>query len=79
MVAEDVMGSFILFIFSTEVVIHKEYASCQTRISETLANKWSKPYSQIIIEWIRVLSQLSIIWASSLHVNEERGIVTLHL
>lgn len=31
-----------------ERVIHKEYASFQERINETLARKWSKPYSQMI-------------------------------
>lgn len=69
--AEDVRGSFTPLICSTEGVLHKEYSAFQKRSSEILAQKWGKPYSEVI-GWLRVQSQISVIRAVSMRLRGTR-------
>lgn len=71
--AADVeIGSFTRLVCFAEEIIYKIHACFQIRIiSETLARKWAKTHP-LIMKWVRVQSQLSIIRAISLHLRGTR-------
>lgn len=74
--ADIKMGSFTWLVCFAEEIVYKNHACFQIRIiSETLARKWAKTHS-LIMKWVRVQSQLSIIRAISLHLRGTRQNIT---
>ncbi|CAB0005423.1 unnamed protein product, partial [Nesidiocoris tenuis] len=70
--AEDKRGSFSPLICSCDGALHREYGVFQKRMVQALAMKWEKPYS-VILGWVRVRTQLSIISATSMRLRSGRS------
>lgn len=47
--AKDSRGSSIPLLYLTEGVMHREYEAFQRKTGETLAVRWCKPYSPILL------------------------------
>ena len=69
--SEDMRSSFTPLICSTDAVLHREYAAYQKRLASRLATKWDKSYS-VVMAWVRVQTQLTIIRADDLHLRGTR-------
>jgi len=69
--AEALRGSFTPLICSCDGVVHKEFTAFQKRLYQNLAEKWSKPLSQVT-SWVKVKIQYSIIRAVSLRLRGTR-------
>ena len=70
-IAEELRGSNMPLICSTDCVLHTEYAAYQRRLAQRLAAKWGKPYS-VVMAWIRVRTQFAIIRAVGLRLRGSR-------
>lgn len=69
--AEEVRASFTPLICSTDGAVHQEYGAYHKRLACRLSIKWQRPYS-VMIGWVRVQSQFSIIRAVSMRIRGTR-------
>ena len=73
--AEELRSSFTPLVCSTDAVLHREYAAYQKRLASQLASRWEKPYS-VVMAWVRVQTQISIIRAVDLRLRGSRRRLT---
>ncbi|CAB0015791.1 unnamed protein product [Nesidiocoris tenuis] len=68
---EDLRGSFTPLVCSCDGVLHREFHTLLKRTADRLAEKWKRPYTQVL-GWVRVRIEIAIIKAVSLRLRGAR-------
>ena len=71
---EEFCGSFIMFVCSTDGVLHREYDAYQKRLVCRLASKWQKPFSAVMA-WVRIHTQFTIFRSVDLRLRSTRRMI----
>ena len=63
--AEELRGSFMPLVCSTNGALHRQYSLYLKRVANCLATKWKKPYSHVM-EWVQIRTQFAFVCAVDL-------------